>query len=360
MADDRKRLALYEDVEAALLEGGSNTTMTEATGLLAVNLAEAMDIQDRRNSDPVVQETLFRHSIRTFPESPVAARSLGHKLEQGGRELEAMKLYREGVARSSTERLDLRLLLASCCSPFRQGDMRCRARHNLSIRGWVNVGSAAVRILCDDSVPPSYALLRELHPSEFDSLLWCTDIFLRVSGEIRRLMHHIKTSDTPLRNVPSPGRDLVNIPSFSWQYLGHNMRPLMEGLCWILVAMTAGLQATTGLHPQNGWDKKSEAVVVAGGMDQDREQISATCKKSGRDERIVVGVVMERRGNHSPHRLVQGVLESMDRSKFRLVAFSRDYFSGLPRRGTGCATSCTGSGGVRMAPLRDGSGRSVC
>lgn len=135
MTDDTQRLALYEDVEAALLQEGNNRTMREAAGLLATNLAEAMDRQDGRTSDPAVQETFFRHSIRTFPESPVAARSLGYKLEQGGRELEAMKLYREQLARSSTERLDLRLLLASCCSPFledgRQGDMRCGGQHIL-------------------------------------------------------------------------------------------------------------------------------------------------------------------------------------------------------------------------------------
>lgn len=132
VTDDRQRLALYEDVEEALLEGGSNITTREAAGLLAVNLAEFMDRQDGRASDPAVQETFFRHSIRTFPESPVAARSLAYKLEQAGRELEAMKIYREGLARSSTERLDLRLLLASCCSPFLdddlQGNIRCRVQ----------------------------------------------------------------------------------------------------------------------------------------------------------------------------------------------------------------------------------------
>lgn len=142
MTDDRQHLALYEDVEAALLEGRSNRTIRKATGLLAVNLAESMDKEDGRASDPAMQETLFRHSIRTFPESPVAARSLGYKLEQGGRGLEAMSLYREELARSSTERLDLRLLLASCCSPFlddgHQGNMRCRAQ--------CTVGTAAVRL----------------------------------------------------------------------------------------------------------------------------------------------------------------------------------------------------------------------
>ncbi|CAM9753945.1 unnamed protein product [Ectocarpus sp. 12 AP-2014] len=34
---------------------------------------------------------------------------------------------------------------------------------------------------------------------------------------------------------------------------------------------------------------------------------------------------MEGWGNRSPHRLIQGVLERMDRSRFRLVVLSRDY-----------------------------------
>eukprot|EP00752_Nemacystus_decipiens_P002918 g2715.t1 len=70
-------------------------------------------------------------------------------------------------------------------------------------------------------------------------------------------------------------------------------------------------------------------------MNEARQQIFATRKRSegGGDDRIVVGVVMERLGNHSPHRLVQGVLESMDRSKFHLVAFSRDYATDYPDAG---------------------------
>lgn len=152
MTDDRQRLALYEDVEAALLQGGSDRAMREVAGLLAVHLADRMDKKDRRTSDPAVQETLFRHSIRTFPESPYAARSLGYKLEHEGRALEAMELYRDQLARSDAERLDLRLLLASCCSPYlddgRQGFTRC-AEHNVGIRAWVHVGHAAVRIFYD-------------------------------------------------------------------------------------------------------------------------------------------------------------------------------------------------------------------
>lgn len=110
---------LFEDVSQALIEAGNRTAMREAAGLLGANLADAMDTYDRRAAaDPAVQEAFFRHSIRTFPENPVAARSLGYKLEQKGHELKAMEIYREGLARSSPERLDLRLLLASCCSPF--------------------------------------------------------------------------------------------------------------------------------------------------------------------------------------------------------------------------------------------------
>lgn len=110
------------------------------------------------------------------------------------------------------------------------------------------------------------------------------------------------------------------------------MRPLMEGLCWILAAMTAGIHdAVTGLHPQNGWDINPSGTV-ADSQEVERE-VAATRAKSRGDKRIVVGVVMERRGNTSPHRLIQGVLDGMDRSKFRLVAFSRDYVADYPDAG---------------------------
>lgn len=145
-------------------------------------------------------------------------------------------------------------------------------------------------------------------------------------------MHYIKTSDTPHPNVPSPGRDLVYMPNFSWQYLGHSMRPLMEGLCWILAKMTAGLhEAATGLHPQNGWKENPPEAVAA----DDMVNGGARNRSGGGDGRIVVGVVMDGLENHSPHRLIQGVLESMDRSKFRLVAFTRDYFADYPAAGQG-------------------------
>lgn len=152
-----------------------------------------------------------------------------------------------------------------------------------------------------------------------------------MSAEIRRLVEHIQTSDTPLRNVANPGRDLIHIPSFSWQYLGRNVRPLMESLCWILAAMTAGLhEAIARLQPRNAWDNSISSVRqgTTGAFGEGQQpQISLTPPPSAttRDVRITVGFVMERWGNRSPHRLIQGVLEGMDRSRFRLVVFSRDY-----------------------------------
>lgn len=150
-------------------------------------------------------------------------------------------------------------------------------------------------------------------------------------------MHDIQTSGTPYRNVPSPGRDLVYIPSFSWPYLGQNMRPLMEGLCWIFAAMTVGLhKAAAGLDPRYGWNNHpSGGVADETSQHSKRTETNATAShtRPGRDGRIVVGIVMERRGNHSPHRLIQGVLEGMDRSKFRLVVFSRDYVADYPAAG---------------------------
>lgn len=123
VTDDRQRLALFEDVEGALLLGeGHSMRMREAAGLLAANLAQAMDEPSRHTADLAVQEAFFRHSIRIFPESAVAARSLGFKLEQRGLELQAIELYREALSRTGPERLDLRLLLASACSPFLEDD----------------------------------------------------------------------------------------------------------------------------------------------------------------------------------------------------------------------------------------------
>lgn len=150
-------------------------------------------------------------------------------------------------------------------------------------------------------------------------------------------MRDIQKSVTPYGNVPNPGRDLVYIPSFSWSYLGRSMRPLMEGLCWIFAAMTAGLhEAAAGLDPRHGWSNHL-SVGVADEMGQDNQRIkmnvTSSRARSARDDRIVVGVVMERRGNNSPHRLIQGVLEGMDRSKFRLVVFSRDYVADYPAAG---------------------------
>lgn len=119
---------LFEETAApSLLQAG----LRETAGLLAANLAESMN----RNGHSAVQETLLRHSIRIFPECPFPLRSLGYRLEQGGEELQAIELYREGLARTP-ERLDLRLLVASSCSPFlstaHQGDFRYRMRRRTS------------------------------------------------------------------------------------------------------------------------------------------------------------------------------------------------------------------------------------
>lgn len=110
-------------VAPSLLQAG----LRETAGLLAVNLAESISRYERTAKGTAVQETLLRHSIHIFPESPFALRSLGYRLEQGGEELRAIELYREGLARSPG-RLDLRLLVASSCSPYfstaDQGDSR--------------------------------------------------------------------------------------------------------------------------------------------------------------------------------------------------------------------------------------------
>lgn len=164
--------------------------------------------------------------------------------------------------------------------------------------------------------------------------------FSRVSREVQRLVHEIQAFDPPYRNVPNPGRDLGYIPSFSWQYVGRNMRPLMESLCWILAAMTAGLHdATPALHPHRGWNGSPRQVQAPrrahepamGHKEATSHTSSVTMKPSpstsghGHDgdvKKITVGVVMERRSNHSPHRLIQGVLEGLDRSRFRVVVFA--------------------------------------
>ncbi|CAM9178949.1 unnamed protein product [Ectocarpus sp. 13 AM-2016] len=181
-----------------------------------------------------------------------------------------MELYREGLAQNP-ERLDLRLLLASSCSPFlddtpHEGDMRQVEREG-------------------------------------------EGRFSRVSAEIRRLVEHIQTSDTPLRNAPNPEQDLIHVPSFCWQYLGRNMRALTESLCWIFAAMTVGLhEAIARLQPRNAWDNSissgRQGTRGASGEGQ-QPQITLTPLLSiaTRDVRITVEFVMERWGNRSPHRL---------------------------------------------------------
>lgn len=171
--------------------------------------------------------------------------------------------------------------------------------------------------------------------------------FSRVSREFRRLKREIQAFRPPYHNLPHPGRDLGYIPSFSWQYMGRNMRPLMESLCWILAAMTAGLHdATPALHPRRGWGGTPfrlqahlahEPITKHRGVTSDT---SVETKSSTRGyhgvNKITVGVVMERRTNHSPHRLIQGVIEGLDRSRFRFVVFAHDLGSGdtYPPAGT--------------------------
>lgn len=129
--DDDRRLTLFQSAARGLLDAGNR----EQASILAFNLAESMDDRekniDQRSADfKAVQYKFFRQSIRIFPDNPIAARSLGYRLEQTGEEEEAMQLYRESLARSAPAwRLDLLLLLASTCSPFlavaEQGDERC-------------------------------------------------------------------------------------------------------------------------------------------------------------------------------------------------------------------------------------------
>lgn len=120
--DSRQLLILFEDAARGLLEAGNRKDV----GLLGLNLAESME-RTRIDAAPAVQEMLLRHSIHALPEHPLAVVTLGYRLEQRGEELQAMELYREGIARDPG-RLDLQLLLASSCSPFLddadQGEMR--------------------------------------------------------------------------------------------------------------------------------------------------------------------------------------------------------------------------------------------
>lgn len=164
--------------------------------------------------------------------------------------------------------------------------------------------------------------------------------FLRVSREMDRLRQDIQTHERPFRNVLSPGRNLAYMPSFSWQYIGRNMRPLMETLCWVLAAMTAGLHdvGSERLHPWTGWNSSVSATQKGNGSRNVVERMDAThrelwTREKGCQERITIGVVMERRDNHSPHRLIQGVVEGIDRSKFRVVVFVRKDISKYPPAG---------------------------
>lgn len=161
-----------------------------------------------------------------------------------------------------------------------------------------------------------------------------------------RLARDMQVLDTQRFNLSYPGRNIGYMPSFSWQYMGRNMRPLMETLCWTLAAMTVTLhEAPPTLHPGVGWDEipmsdaleaRQRAKAELLGEEKGRkrpETKPVTSGRRGTDERINVGVVLERRTNHSPHRLIQGVLEGMDRSRFRLVAFAHDHEVDLPPAG---------------------------
>lgn len=156
-----------------------------------------------------------------------------------------------------------------------------------------------------------------------------------------RLAHDIQMLGTRRFILSDPGRDIGYMPSFSWQYMGRNMRPLMETLCWTLAAMTVTLhEAPPTLHPGAGWDNMAVAGAhkdrqraeegEEGGSEIKQAETKPVASGKGVDGRISVGVVLERRTNHSPHRLIQGVLEGMDRSRFRLVAFAHDHEVGYP------------------------------
>lgn len=174
---------------------------------------------------------------------------------------------------------------------------------------------------------------------------------------MQRLVNSIQMSDRipHHQKVNSPGRDIVYIPSFSWQYMGRGMRPLMEALCWVLAAMTAGLhEVAPALHPSAGWDFEprssfGEEKHLHGGRrlstdlsfveeEDGSKKLNSTltrkaCTTAGTQEKIAVGVIMERRDNHSPHRLIHGVLKGLDRSRFRVLAFVRDYIGEYPLAG---------------------------
>lgn len=159
-----------------------------------------------------------------------------------------------------------------------------------------------------------------------------------------RLAHDIQMLGTGRFNLSDPGRDIGYMPSFSWQYMGRNMRPLMETLCWTLAAMTVTLhEAPPTLRPGAGWEITPLTGAPKGKQHAEEEKERRSEQKRAKPKpvasgmgvggRISVGVVLERRTNHSPHRLIQGVLEGMDRSRFRLVAFAHDHELDYPPAG---------------------------
>lgn len=144
IVDDQQRLRFFEDVATKLLDAGHR----QQAGVLASNLAESMDRTSSRRGNGGsaditdggvnIQRAFLQHSIRILPEDPIATRSLGYRLEQSGEELKAMEIYRESLTRSTRDsginndhqRLDLRLLLASACSPFLQDAAEADERHS--------------------------------------------------------------------------------------------------------------------------------------------------------------------------------------------------------------------------------------
>ncbi|CAM9109444.1 unnamed protein product, partial [Discosporangium mesarthrocarpum] len=254
--DDGQRLGFFEGAARGLLN-------REAAGVLAFNLAHSMDGGSRS-----VQEALFTRSLELFPENRVAVRTYGYRLEQSDREMEALEHYSRFLAQDP-DRLDLRLLVAAVCSPHLD---------------------SAERGLASRYIAKSEAMHRLV-----------LELPERVPGYLNR------------SQASSPGKDLIFMPSFSWQYLGYNMRPLMEALCKVLAAIAPGIhEAVPTLHPVGGW-------TMLTGKGGDANKICGL--KQGR---ISVGVLMERDTNHSPHTLIQRVFEDLSRLRFCLVVFAHE------------------------------------
>ncbi|CAM9425748.1 unnamed protein product [Choristocarpus tenellus] len=213
-----------------------------------------------------VQDEFFRRSMQLYPDNTFAVRSYGYRLEQSGRETEALQHYVSSLNRTPG-RLDLKLLIASVCSPH------------------------------------------------LDSSKQGTERYVAKSKAMHRLILDLEVGTIVSKDeVPAPGKDLIFIPSFSWPYLGFNMRPLMESMCSVLVAMAPGIHGeASGLHPVHGWREPS-------GVTEERDHET----HQGYSEYITIGVVMERSSNSSPHNLLYAVLKGLSQSKFQLIAFAHE------------------------------------